>query len=62
VAHVEAIADGARGAVQIAVRCHILKNLYEAIERLLTRQHHKHPSYTSFIKIAGVQKHDILKK
>lgn len=39
-AYAEAIADGAPDAVQIADRWHILKNLYEALERLLTRQHH----------------------
>jgi hypothetical protein len=33
----EAIADGAPDAVQIADRWRILKNLYEALERLLTR-------------------------
>jgi len=38
-AYAEAIADGAPDAVQIADRWHILKNLYEALERLLTRQH-----------------------
>jgi transposase len=39
-AYAEAIADGAPTAVQIADRWHILKNLYEALERLLTRQYH----------------------
>jgi transposase len=39
-AYAEAIAEGAPDAVQIGDRWHILKNLYEALERLLTRQHH----------------------
>jgi len=39
-AYAEAIADGAPDALQVADRWHILKNLYEALERLLTRQHH----------------------
>lgn len=38
-AYAEAVADGAPSALQIADRWHILKNLYEALERLLTRQH-----------------------
>jgi transposase len=38
-AYAEAIANGAPDALQIADRWHILKNLYEALERLLTRQH-----------------------
>jgi len=38
-AYAEAVADGAPDALQIADRWHILKNFYEALERLLTRQH-----------------------
>jgi transposase len=38
-AYAEAIAEGAPNATQVADRWHILKNLYEALERLLTRQH-----------------------
>jgi len=38
-AYAEAISVGAPGAVQIADRWHLIKNLSEAMERLLTRKH-----------------------
>jgi transposase len=38
-AYAEGITDGAPSALQIADRFHILKNLSEALERLLTHQH-----------------------
>ncbi len=38
-AYAEGITDGAPQALQVADRFHILKNLSEALERLLTRQH-----------------------
>lgn len=37
--YAEGITDGAPHALQVADRFHILKNLSEALERLLTRQH-----------------------
>src|SRR5215468_8633977 len=38
-AYAEAISAGAPGAMQIADRWHLIKNLSEAMERLLTRKH-----------------------
>lgn len=38
-AYAEGIASGAPSAVQVADRWHLIKNLSEALERLLTRQH-----------------------
>jgi transposase len=38
-AYAEAISEGAPGAVQVADRWHLIKNLSEAMERLLTREH-----------------------
>ncbi len=38
-AYAEGITDGAPSALQVADRFHILKNLSEALERLLARQH-----------------------
>lgn len=38
-AYAEGITDGAPSALQVADRFHILKNLSEALERLLVRQH-----------------------
>jgi transposase len=39
-AYAEGVTAGAPDALQVADRWHILKNLTEALERLLTRQHH----------------------
>jgi transposase len=39
-AYAEGISTGAPDAVQIADRWHLIKNLSEALEKLLTRQHH----------------------
>jgi transposase len=39
-AYAEGAREGAPTAVQVADRWHLLKNLSEALERLLTRQHH----------------------
>lgn len=39
-AYAEGIAAGAPHALQVADRWHVLKNITEAFERLLTRQHH----------------------
>jgi transposase len=39
-AYAEGISIGAPDAVQIADRWHLIKNLSEALEKLLTRQHH----------------------
>jgi transposase len=39
-AYAERAREGASAAVQVADRWHLLKNLSEALERLLTRKHH----------------------